>query len=135
VTDSLRWVFLGFAGAAAAVGIWAGPNYGVAVPAALVAVGLGGLAFWESSRQEGRPVTAPTPAYDGGPVGVRSWFVEGTLGREEIILLLDRLDREGPNPYLPARPPAELRRLVELPTDTFRKYVQARLDQVEGPSP
>lgn len=135
MTDALRWVFLALAAVAAGVGIWAGPNYGVAVPAALVAVALGGLAFWDSSRNEGRPVSGPAPAYDGSPVGVRSWFVEGSLGREEIVLLLDRLDREGPHPELPARPPADLRRLVELPAGSFREYVRGRLDQLDGPTP
>jgi hypothetical protein len=135
LTDVLRWAFLALAAGSAGIGIWAGPNYGVAVPAALAAVGFGGLAFWDSSRGGGRPVASPGPSFEGTPVGVRSWFVEGSLGREEIILLLDRLDREGPHPDLPARPPADLRQLVELPTASFRQYVQARLDQLEGPAP
>lgn len=132
MTEALRWVFLGLAAVAVLIGIWAGPNYTVAVPAALVAIALGGLAFWDSSQTGGEPVSASTVPFESSPVGVRSWFTEGSLGREEIVLLLDRLDRHGPHPSLPARPPLELRRLVELPAREFRRYVGHRLDQLEG---
>jgi hypothetical protein len=133
MTERFRWGCAGAAAAAAIVGIATGPDLGISVPAALAAVLAGGLAAWDTSRAgPARPVRPVVEPWAAPSVGVRSWFSEGTLGREEIVLLLDRLDREGPNPHLPVRPPVELRRLVEAPLREFRAYVRARLDQIEG---
>jgi len=132
VTELFRWACVGLAIVAACVGIGAGLDYGIAVPAALVAVGAGGLAIWDTSQKDGRRPSASPSSFEAPTVGVRAWFTGGSLGREEIVLLLDRLDREGPRPALPVRPPEELRRVVELPVREFRLYVRARLERLEG---
>jgi len=118
--------------AAAIVAIVAGPDYGVSLPSAVVAVALAGSAvgetLWRTSRTR-RP--APSRSVPG-VVGVRAWLRRGRLGREEVIVFLDRLDRGAGHPDLPIRPPAEIARLVNLPEDEFRAYVRFRLDAIEG---
>jgi hypothetical protein len=133
VTELFRWTCVGIAAVAAIVGISAGSNLGLAVPAALLAILAGGFAAWDTSRGPAVRATRPlVEPWEAPAVGVRAWFSEGSMGREEIVLLLDRLDREGPHPRLPVRPPVELRRLVDVPMRDFRAYVRTRLDQLEG---
>jgi hypothetical protein len=132
MSSPVHWPLLVVAAAAAFVGISAGPNDSVAVPAALVAIAAAGAAFWEASRSGGRPaVPRPAPAA-GVPFGVRAWFSGGSLGRESIVLLLDSLDRAGSHPELPSRPLTEVRRLARLSPRAFREFVERRLDTIES---
>lgn len=62
------------------------------------------------------------------------WVREGELGREEIVRLLDRIDRMGSHPELPMRTEAELRSFRTMPRAAFLNLVDRRLDEIEGPA-
>lgn len=66
-------------------------------------------------------------------VPLREWFRSGALGREEIVRLLDRIDRMGAHPALPVRTIPEMDRLRRLPSGEFLDLVARRLDEIEGP--
>jgi len=107
-------------------------NYAVAVPAAFAAVVFAGVAVGDAARR-----TLPMPAARprGRPIpssGVRDWIRAGRLGREDLLLALDRLDRRTLHPDLPSRTPEELRRIAALPRAQFYGYVARRLDALEG---
>ena len=118
---------------ASGVALWAGPDLTVAVPASIVAVagGVGLLAL--AIRTSRPPLRAPPPAL---PVAshdhLRSLFHPGRIGREAMVFALDRLERLGPHPTLPARRTEELERLRSLSLAEFRAYVRARLDALEA---
>ncbi len=107
-------------------------NEVIAVPAAAAAVAVAGSALGLGAQ--GRWV-ALSPARVPAPPegwGIRAWFLSGRLGREETILLLDRLDRSGPHPELPTRSEGEMARLFALPHDEFRRYLVRRMDELEA---
>jgi len=120
------------AGLGAIVAIVAGSDYAVAVPFAVGAVAAAALSLVEAVRGTGW-AEAPSPRrWDDRAAGVRAWFHRGRLGREEILQLVDRLDRAGDHPELPVRRSEEVARLVRLPDAQWRAYVNARLDAIEG---
>lgn len=117
---------------ATAIALWAGRNLEIALPAAVVAVGASALLVLEVW---GLPAaTRPTARLLGeNPrVSVRDLFRSGRLGREEIVELLDRLERSGPDPFLPGKTPEELDRIARLPRAEFREYLRARIADLEG---
>ncbi|MGP8078318.1 MAG: hypothetical protein ACLQD8_06895 [Thermoplasmata archaeon] len=117
---------------AAAVAIAAETDYRVSVPAAVGAVAAAALTLWDAAHRS-PAARAPSPRRPGpGIVGARAWMGRGTLGRTQILLLVDRIDRGTNHPDLPIRPDAEMDRLVRLPDEEFRAYVHARLDAIEG---
>lgn len=63
---------------------------------------------------------------------VREWLGSGDLGREEIVRLLDRIDRLGAHPNLPVRGEAEMQRFRFMRADEFLAAVARRLDEIEG---
>lgn len=117
---------------AAGVAVWAGPELSIALPAGVLAALAASLLFVEvgtshasfPSLRASRPLP-PSTAY------LRRAFTFGRLGRETILETLDRLERTGPNPGLPARDPAETRRILRMPRREFRAYLRARLDRLE----
>ncbi|HTP54586.1 MAG TPA: hypothetical protein VML94_06495 [Thermoplasmata archaeon] len=116
----------------AVVAIVAGADYAVALPFAVGSVALAAIALGEAVRRSEvlrRPGASRTL---DRTAGVRAWFHRGTLGREEILMLVDRLDRGADRPDLPIRLSDEVARLVRLPEEQFRAYVNARLDSIEG---
>jgi len=116
------------------IAVWAGRNVVVAIPAAAVAIGAGLLLLVEVWGVP--PATRPMP----GPLGqnpratVRDLFRSGRIGREEIVELLDRLERAGPTPRLPGRSAEEVERLARLSRPEFREYVRGRIDDLEARS-
>ena len=107
-------------------------TYAVAVPAAAAAVVFAAAAVVDVVRRTAAlpvivPRSRPTPSS-----GVRDWLTTGRLGREDLLLALDRLDRRALHPDLPSRTPQELRRLAALPRAQFYRYVDHRLDEIEG---
>ena len=103
----------------------------VAVPTAALAVTFSGLALWDAVlRAPPATRTRVTPVPDQ-PRMVRVLFHAGREGREGIVHLLDYIDRRGAHPQLPVRRPAELRRLVNLPANEFRREIASRLDELE----
>ncbi len=95
-------------------------------------VALAGFALVAILRGEVRASRAPAPPTPPETSGVRAWLQSGPIGREEIVLLLDRLERESLHPDLPSSTVRELDRLRYLPAPEFRKYVARRLDDIEG---
>lgn len=130
------WVgLLALAAALAGVAIWAGPNLGLAVPAGAAAVVVGGLLFatgWPRTSELRHPRPAPVETPDPTPtVNVRLAFASGALGREDLVLLLDKVERAGPNPTLPVRSADELHALTSRPERDFLAYVADRLGSLE----
>lgn len=122
---------------AVGVAIWAGTNFSISVPAAGAAVVAAALLIREaaSARGDAPPPRGETTAITVPPRRtVRATFAAGRLGREEIVVLLDTLERKGPNPMLPGRPASEVDRLARLPPAEFRAYLRRRLDDLEGRS-
>ena len=116
------------------VALWAGANVVIAAPAATGAAVLAVLVLvtgWDR-RIRTRPVEG---IFRRGPpteVPLRAAFSYGRLGREEIILALDRIERIGPNPSLPSRTGDELSELVARPPAEFADYVEERLADLEA---
>jgi len=131
VTRPFHWIFVVVAALAAVGSILGRTELGVAVPLAAVAVIAAGVALFDAVRRAPSATrTRVTPEREP-PRGVRPLFLEGRTGREEILHLLDRLDRRGAHPELPVRPSAEVRRIVSLPLEEFRRHVASRLDEIE----
>jgi hypothetical protein len=131
----VRWYLLAIAFVATAVAVWADTNLAVAVPAAGVALIAAALLFLDAWAAGGRPilrasVRRPPALHDSLRVAFRS----GRMGRETVVDLLDRLERAGPNPELPARRPEELASLARLSPAEFRDYLRQRLDELEARS-
>lgn len=84
------------------------------------------------------PLRSAAPAGPpAGPVAVtpvRDWIGSANLGREEIVRLLDRLDRMSAHPNLAMRTEEEMDRLRRLPRREFLRVVSDRLDEIEGPA-
>lgn len=130
------WLLVALAAVATALALWAGSNLALAVPAGVVAVAAAAFLFGEAWLRHGtrRAVPAtPLPAADSASA-LRTNFRSGPLGREAIVVLLDRLEREGLHPELPARRPAEFARFARLSPAEFRRYVRDRLDELEAGS-
>jgi hypothetical protein len=107
-------------------------NYGISFPAAVGAVIAASFALWDAARRSARPDVPPARRPEPELVGVRAWIGHGVVGRTEILLLVDRIDRGTDHPDLPIRSDAEVDRLVRLSPEQFRAYVNARLDAIEG---
>jgi hypothetical protein len=116
----------------AIVAIVAGADYAIALPFAVGAVAVAAFALADSVRRSGGARRPTAGRILDRTAGVRAWFHRGSLGREEILLLVDRLDRGADRPDLPIRPSHETDRLVRLSEEEFRAYVNARLDAIEG---
>lgn len=127
------WYLVAIAAVAGGIAIWAGPNFAIAVPAGVIAVIAAGLLL----------VVGGVPGITGGSIRVvasassvdagslRPLFRRGGLGREAILEEVDRIERAGPNPWLPSRRPEETARIREMPEEEFRRYVRERLDRLE----
>jgi hypothetical protein len=127
------WPLLAIAVVAGGVAVASGRQLEFAVPAGLVAVAAAGLMFAASMgrvrwRRPAPPRTAPPTATST----LRASFRSGRAGRVSIVLLLDRIERTGPHPELPARTAAEDARFERMPRAEFRAYVAHRLDEIEA---
>ncbi|HTP55100.1 MAG TPA: hypothetical protein VML53_00325 [Thermoplasmata archaeon] len=118
--------------AAAFTAIGAGPNYAIALPMSVIAVTAAAFTAADALARTARRAPARTPPRGGRTAGLREWFVRGRIGREQIVLFLDRLDRAGDRPELPIRSSEEIEGLVRLPDAEFRAFVRRRLDAIEG---
>jgi hypothetical protein len=105
-------------------------NYAVTVPTAaaaviVAAITVGATVARTAARKNGREAsTAPRS-------GVRDWIAAGELGHEDLLLLLDRLERKTLDPTLPARTPQEVGEVVNLGPRAFQQYLAERLDALE----
>ena len=128
---AIGWEWPIVATAAAAVALGAGSYRLVAVPAATVAVGAAALTVVGVVRR-GRVDEGPEDdAAPEHPGGLREAFVGGELGRIDLVLACDLLERKLSRPNLRARTPAELDRLVRVPPGEFRRYLTRRIAELE----
>jgi hypothetical protein len=70
---------------------------------------------------------APVP-----PDAIRDAFRAGTLGREDLVFLLDRLERTSLRPTLPVRQVDDVRTIVDAPEEEFLRYLEGRIGDFEG---
>jgi hypothetical protein len=120
----------------AGVAVWAGPNLTLAAPAASGAVLVGSLLLFLAWEGHARQSLARSKARASlaSEVGVRVSFRSGPFGREEVVLLLDRIERLGPTPTLPSRSEEDLAGIVQLPAAEFVDWVDRRITDLEGRS-
>jgi hypothetical protein len=127
------WFLVVVAAIAVAIAIWAGPNLTIAIPAAAFATLAGGLLFVGAWLELEEGARRRTPSrWEPDVFRLRSAMRSGPLGREEIVTTLDRVERMGPTPDLPARSPQQMELIVRLPPAEFRKYLRGRLDDLEA---
>lgn len=128
-------VLLAVAVVATGIAVWAGPNFVIALPAAVAAVAAAGLLFLGAGlgRIPSRPLESSLRPATSAMV-LRRAFSSGRLGREALVETLDRLERAGPNPGLSALRPDEADRIWRMPAKEFREYLRERLDRLERQS-
>lgn len=107
-------------------------TYAVAIPAATAAVVLAGIAVAETLARLPRPTAVRVAARSRAGADVRSWLGAGRVGREDLLLFLDRMERRSTRPELPNRNPAELDRLLRLSQREFLRYLAEQLVRLEG---
>jgi hypothetical protein len=132
VTRPFHWGFVAVAGVFSLLSITERADLTVALPAAALAVAAAGLALLDAVRRAPPPTRTRATAERETPRGIRIWFRAGHAGREEILHVLDRIDRRGAHPDLPIRRPDEIQRLLRLPADEFRRHLASRLDELES---
>ncbi|MFZ0699869.1 MAG: hypothetical protein WAN74_06765 [Thermoplasmata archaeon] len=120
---------------AIAIAVAAGSNLALAVPAGAAALtfatALGMYSILATRSEDRRPLRVP----DNRPsLRVLRAFDGDRIDREEVVLLLDHVERAGPNPALPSRPRAELAAIVSMNPAGFRRYVASRIEQLERES-
>lgn len=131
---SVGWGWPLLAALAALVALAASANRPVSASAAAVAVVAASLAIvgvLTRARVEAPEVVASAVEHPGG---LREAFVGGELGRVDLVLACDLLERRLARPNLRARTPAEVEALVRLPPEQFRRYLASRLDELEASS-
>jgi hypothetical protein len=126
------WPLLAVAAGAVALAVFAGPVLIVAVGAGLVATLAVALLLLVPMRHLARPASklAPPPV-PAVPFSLIESFRAGRAGREEIVHVLDRIERAGPRPNLPVTTDEEVARLRALSHAEFRAYVRGRLTVIE----
>jgi len=132
VTARLTAVFAGLAVVLTAVAIYAATTVGLAVAAAAGAVVAGGLAIAEAAVRTLPIEPGPRPPAAPPRSRIRDWLWAGNLGREELVALLDRIERRTTDPGLPARSPQEIESIVRLRPEELRRYLDRRLARLEG---
>ena len=127
--------FLALIAIGIAIAVAAGSNLAIAIPAGASAVVLTmvlGLYSVLAARREER---GPRRVPDSRPVlGIQRALAGDRFQREEIVLLLDHLERSGPNPTMPSRPRNEIAAIVSMKGSEFRGYVAGRVDRLERES-
>ena len=102
--------------------------WAAASAAVLVAAGAIGVGAYHASRRS----TVPVRSAPFRPSGVRDWLGADEMGREDLVLLLDRLERKTLDPHLPASTPREIGAIVRLRPEEFRRYLDRRIARLEG---
>jgi len=124
------WAVIAALATAAAVLVQTSLILGVcAATLALVAAGLTVASALGPREPEPRVTRSINPA----PLGsVREAIRAGPMGREDIVFLLDRVERASVRPNLPIRRPEEVGRIVSATDEEFLRYLAARVDDLEG---
>ncbi len=125
------WVLPAIAAAAAALAVVANKNLPVAVASAAIAVLAASLLFAQAWSARAPPPPELPAALASDADRLRLAFRSGRIGREEIAITLNRLERSFRDPGLAALSPAELVRVANLTPEEFVRYVGAGLDRLE----
>lgn len=125
------WWWVVLAGALTVGALVTSDEYSFAVPLAAAAVLAAGLAVADTARRLSGPRPAGRRVSPVPTSGVRDWIRAGELGREDLLLLLDRLERKAVRPDLPARTPEEIGELVMLRPEKFSEYIEQRVASLE----
>jgi hypothetical protein len=132
MNSPLPWLLPLVAVAATVLAVVAGANLSVALPAAAIAVLAAALLFARSWSHRARPADPPAPRTRTDTDRLRLAFHSGRLGREEVAIALNRLERSFLDPDLAPPPLDELTRVAALPPDQFLAYVRGKLDRLEA---
>jgi len=134
VKAPIGWGWPILAAIAGTIALAVGSYRAVAIPAATVAVIAASLAVvgvLTRSRVEEDDEAPPVPEHPGG---LREAFVGGELGRIDLVLACDLLERKLSRPTLRARTPTEIDTLVRVPPQEFRQYLARRIAELEATS-
>jgi len=126
------WGWAVIAACATALAILARGDFVLEVILAALAVAAAGLTVAFALGPRGppefeKPRFLPVPL-----MSAREALRSGAPGREELVYLLDRLERVSVRPTLPIRNPEELAAIVSVPEDVFLGYLESRLRELEG---
>lgn len=130
----IGWGWPTLAGVAIALALVAGSSRPLAIGAATVAVIAAALAVVGALGLDRTEEPSEYEPIMGRPGGLREAFVGGELGRIDIVLACDLLERKLARPDLRARTPAEVDALVRVPPAEFRRYLARRLAELEAAS-
>ena len=116
---------------ASGVAIAAGSNEAVAIGAATVAVGAAALLLVGVVERTRWPRGRALPISPADPARVRSSLEAGIRGRTSLVELLDTLEWRAGNLERTRTSVEELERLRGLEPEEFRKYLAARVSDLE----
>lgn len=119
------------AGGFALLAVLAHANLVAALPLATLAVAVAATVLVLAAL----PREPRRGAVPSGPLetnNVRAWLREGGLGHEEVVRLMDKLDRMGSHPNLGVRTEPEMDEFRRMPSAEFHAFVSQRLDDIEG---
>lgn len=126
---------LGLIAMALAIAVAAGSDLALAVPAGAAAVGLAAVfGLYTVLESRGESLGSLWVPDSRPALRILRAFAGDRLHREEVVLLLDHVERAGPNPGLNSRPRAELATIVSMSPAAFREYVTGRIEQLERES-
>ena len=132
MNSPVGWVLPAVAGVATVVAVVASPDPTVAVLAGAIAVAAAAMMVaqaWSERADPERPVPqVPRSESDRFRTALHS----GRIGREDIAIVLNRLERRFRDPGLGLPMTAELAEIAELSPAQFRSYVRDRLDRLEA---
>lgn len=99
---------------------------------AAVAVTAAGLAVASSLGPRAPPAPVGPKVVQIPLFSVREALRSGGLGREDLVYLLDRLERVSVRPTLPIRRSEEVEGIVSASEQEFLRYLEARVRELEG---
>lgn len=126
------WGWAVVAGCATALAILARGDFVAEVILAALAVATAGLTIAISLGPRGLPPFVNPRAPSETLFNVREALRSGELGREELVFLLDRLERVSVRPTLSVRTSAEIAAIIRVPEDAFLRYLETRVRELEG---
>ncbi|MGC2205574.1 MAG: hypothetical protein WA719_06600, partial [Thermoplasmata archaeon] len=82
--------------------------------------------------ERARPVRRARSSPPAEEFRLRTALRSGRLGREEVVLTLDRAERSLGTPGLSRRTVEEMDEIAALPLGAFHDYLRGRLDDLEA---
>ena len=130
MSSPVGWAWPALAGAATVVALVEHGVPWIALGAGAFAVGAAALGLLRTLRPpELRPL--PEPVEPGAPPGVRELFLAGPLGREDLLLRVDWLERSRGGAPRRTTGLEEKGRLARMPPEQFRTRLSAKLARIE----